>query len=101
MADFSIDDDQLAGQSLELAELRNLNFGLTDVCRRRKVLGNGLAIHFLSELKMGAVSRVLGFGAMAIGTTTAPESAGDGTRLKVAKFGNVLEQGGSVVDQSL
>jgi hypothetical protein len=64
------------------------------------MLSNRLAIDFLGELKMRAVSGVIGFGAMASGTATAPSRTGDGTRLEVAELGNLLEQSGSVVDQS-
>src|ERR1035441_3620741 len=91
-ADLSIDIDQLASQGLELAELRNLTFRLTDSRRRGEVLRNGLAIHFLSELKMRAVTGVVGFGAMATGTSAASGKTTDGTRLEVAELGDALEQ---------
>src|SRR6266571_7205896 len=64
------------------------------------MLCNRLAIDLLGELKMRAVSGVVGFGAMATGTPAAPGSTGDRTRLKVAEFGDLLEQRGSVVDKS-
>src|SRR5258708_17363750 len=64
------------------------------------MLRNALAIDVLGELKMRAVSGIVGLGAMAIGTPTTPGSTGDGTRLKVAEFGDLLEQSGSVVDNS-
>jgi hypothetical protein len=55
---------------------------------------------FPGELKMRPVSGVIGLGAMASGTAAAPGRAGDGTWLKVAEFGDLPVQGGSVVDQS-
>jgi len=64
------------------------------------MLCNRLAIDLLSELKMRTVSGVVGFGAMATGTPTAPGSTGDRTRLKVTEFGDLLKQSGSVVDES-
>ena len=65
------------------------------------MLCNRLAIDLLGELKMRAVSGIVGFGATATGTPTAPGSTGDGTRLKVTELGDLLKQSGSVVDQSL
>src|SRR5256885_11662660 len=62
------------------------------------MLCNRLAIDLLGELKMRAVSGIVGFGAMAIGTPTTPGSTGDGARLKVTEFGDLLEQSGSVVN---
>jgi hypothetical protein len=99
-ADLSINVDQLARQGLELAELNDFTFRLTDGCRRWQILCNRLPIDFLGELKMRAVSGVIGFGAMTTGTATAPGRTGDGTRLEVAEFGNLLEQSRSDVDQS-
>src|SRR6266581_3186180 len=64
------------------------------------MLCNRLAVDLLGELKMRAVPGVVGFGAMATGTPTAPRSTGDGTRLKVTECGDLLEQRGSVVDKS-
>src|SRR5258708_27765367 len=99
-ADLTIDIDQLAGQCLELAELSDFTFRLTDGCQRGQILSNRFAIDFLGELRMLAVPRVIGFGAMASGTATAPGRTGDGTRLEVTKFGNLPEQSGSVIHQS-
>ncbi len=99
-ADITIDIDQVARQGLELTKLGDLTLRFTDGCRRRQILSHRLAIDFLSELKMRAVSGVIGFGAMACGTAAAPGRAGDGTGLKVAEFGDLPEQSGSVVDQS-
>ena len=96
-ADLSIDLDQLARQGLELTELSDFIFRLTDGSRRGQILGNRLALDFLGELKMRAVSGVIGFGAMAHGTATAAGGTGDGTGLEIAEFGNLPEQGGSVV----
>src|SRR5436190_13659326 len=64
------------------------------------MLCNRLAIDLLGDLKMRAVSGIVGLGAMAPGTPAAPGSTGDGTRLKVTEFGDLLKQSGSVVDQS-
>jgi hypothetical protein len=99
-ADLSIHIDQLARQGLELTELSDLTFRLTDGSRRRQILGDRLALDFLGELKMRAVCGVVGFGAMANGTATAAGGTGDGTGLEIAEFGNLPEQGGSVADQS-
>ena len=71
-ADLSIDIDELARQGLELAELGDFAFGLAEGCRRGQILGHRLALDFLGELKMRAVPRVIGFGAMASGLATAP-----------------------------
>jgi hypothetical protein len=54
------------------------------------MLCNRLAIDLLGKLKMRAVSGVVGFGAMATGTPTAPGSTGDRTWLKVTEFGDFL-----------
>src|SRR5713226_5420388 len=89
--DDSAPPPQLAGQGLEFAELSDFIFRLMNGCRRGQILSNGLTLHFLSELKMRAVSGVVGFGAMATGTSAAAGSPGDGTRLEVAQFGNLLE----------
>ena len=99
-ANLAIDSDQLACQGLELAELRNFTFGFTDGRWRGQILCDRLALDLLGELKMRAVSGVIGFGAMTTGTATAPGCTGDGTRLEIAEFGNLLEQSGSDVDQS-
>src|SRR5438093_2289359 len=64
------------------------------------MLCNRLAIDLLGDLKMRAVSGIVGLGAMTPGTPAAPGSTGDGTRLKVTEFGDLLKQSGSVVDQS-
>src|ERR1700685_276281 len=74
-ADITIDIDQVARQGLELTKLGDLTLRFTDGCRRRQILSHRLAIDFLSELKMRAVSGVIGFGAMASRTATAPGRA--------------------------
>ncbi len=99
-ANLAIDSDQLACQGLELAELRNFTFGFTDGRWRGQILCDRLALDLLGELKMRAVSGVVGLGAMASGTATAAHGTGDGTRLEVAESGQPLEQRGSVVHQS-
>ena len=73
--------------------------GFADGRLRRQVLGNGLTVDFVGELRMGAVSGVLGFGAMTPGLTTASGSVRDGARLEVAEFRNLPEYRGSIVDQ--
>jgi hypothetical protein len=98
-ADLSIDVDQLTGQGLELAELGDFVFRLTDGGLRRQVLCNGLAVDLLGELRMGAVPGVVGSGAMAPRFSAAPGSISDGAGLEIAELRNLLENGGSVVDQ--
>jgi hypothetical protein len=92
--------DQLARQSLEFTELSDLDFRLRDGRRRRQILGHRFAIDLLGQLKMRAVTGIVGFGAMATGIPTASGSAGNGTGLEVAELGHLLEHSGSVVDQS-
>src|SRR6266478_9450720 len=75
-------------------------FGFTDGRWRGQILCDRLALDLLGELKMRAVSGVVGLGAMASGTATAAHGTGDGTRLEVAESGQPLEQRGSVVHQS-
>ena len=83
-ADLAIDIDQLAGQGLELAELSDFTFRLTDGGQRGQVLCNRLALDLLGELKMRAVCGVIRFGAMANRTSAAPGRTDDGTWLEVA-----------------
>jgi hypothetical protein len=98
-ADLAIDVDQLTGQGLELTELGDLAFRLTDGLERRQVLSNGFTVDLLGELRMGAVTGVVGFGAMALRFSAAPGSIRNGAGLKVAEFGDLPKYGASVVDQ--
>jgi len=97
-AELPIHIDQLAGESLELTEPGDLTFRLTDGCLSRQILRDGFAVDFLSELKMRAVSGIIGFGAMTSGAAAPPGGTGDGAWLKVCEFGDLPEQRGSVVD---
>jgi hypothetical protein len=99
VADLPIDINLLTRQGLEPAELSDLTFRLTDGCGRRQTLCNCFSVDFLGELQVRAVSGVMRFGAMAGETARAPGRTGERTWLEVAKFGNLPEQLGSVVDK--
>jgi hypothetical protein len=62
--DFSMDVDQLTSPGLELAELADLPLRFANDRLRRQVLRNGFTADLLGELCLGAVSGVVGLGAM-------------------------------------
>src|ERR1019366_2103002 len=68
-------------------------------CWGGKILGGGLTADFLGELKVWTMSGVIRSGAMTPRFSAVARGTGDGTRLKVAEFGDLPEERGSVVNQ--
>jgi hypothetical protein len=69
-------------------------------CRlRRQILGHGLASNLLGELGVGAMAGVVGLGTMTARFSAGTGRTGNRTRLEVTKFGNLLEQCGSFIDE--
>ena len=62
-------------------------------------MGDGLACDFLSQLLMGAMSRVIRLSAMAAGFSAASADRRNGTGLKISEFGEFLQETATAVEQ--
>jgi len=84
---------------LKTAKLGDLLFRFAHGTGRRKVLSNRLACNLLRELTMGAMTRMVGLSAMAVGLATASGHGGNGTWLKVAQLREFLQEMVTAVEQ--
>src|SRR5271165_6895694 len=68
--DLGVDLYQFPMQALQFAELRDFPFGLPLRGLARKSFGSGLAFDLVSQPEIGAMARILGTMAMAVGFAT-------------------------------
>src|SRR5437879_3227610 len=69
-ADLRVDLDKFLMQTLQLSEFSDLSFGLSLCGTVGQRFGNGFAINLVGEPEIGAVARIFGLMAVAVGLAT-------------------------------
>ena len=95
-ADAGVELDEALSELLELAELGDLAFGLTDGGGGRQRLTDGVAIAFEGEPGVGAVARLAGLMAAAVGFATTARGEGNRTGAQVAELAELVEDFGAL-----
>ena len=77
MADLRIDRNEFLVQALQLSEFSDLSFRLPDRRWIGEGFGDGLAVDLVGQTRIGAVPRIVGLMAVAVGLATPASGGGD------------------------
>jgi hypothetical protein len=86
---------------LKFVELGNLPFRLAPGGRAREGFGNGPALNLVCEAEVGAMARMVGLMTMTAGLAAEASDAGDRTTAEVTEPGDLANQLGALVFQSV
>ena len=90
LTDLRVDLDKFLVQDLQFTEFGDLSFGL----ERRSLVGQGfrggLAIDLVGQAQVGAVPRVFGLMAVAVGLATAACGGSDRATTQIAQGGDLI-----------